>query len=284
MMNRTSLICLSLAVVSAALAPVAAHNGDRVFPIRYLSEETLALLNRDDGVVEDWLDFLGEPTLTSLDFNLWTGIPMTSSFDRHDPGSLDFRIWMGWTSDGRIHVAGQFVDDVYVNEYDPLVEPNLYPHVHDSVSLLVDGDHTGGQYFWIQSHSELEVQTNRQAQFYENIAIAPSDQRVVLYKTSVGAIGFDEIEQPVDWMVQPPYARGGGGVFGENPTMLYRRTGKPNFTRILQSPRATKGSFCIRHQLGRSVSTRSSSRWTGWCSPPTPGVEEACSGRTPPSG
>ena len=87
------------------------------------------------------------------------------------------------------------------------------------MSLLVDGDHTGGQYFWIQSHGKLEeaVQTNRQAQWYENIAVAPSDQKVVLFKTSVGAIGFDEIEQSVDWMVQPPFAGGGGGVFGENP-------------------------------------------------------------------
>ena len=212
---------VALAVFSAGLAPAAAHNGDRVFPISYLSEETLALLNQDDGVVEDWLDVLGEPTLTSLDFNLWTGIRMTSSFDRHDPASLDFRIWMGWTPDGRIHVAGQFVDDVYVNEYDPLEAPYWYPHVHDSVTLLVDGDHTGGQFFWTQSHGDLEeaVQTNRQAQFYENIAIAPSGPRVVLFNTSVGAIGFDEIDQPVDWMVQPPFAQGGGGVFGENPTI-----------------------------------------------------------------
>ena len=220
-MSRNSLKVFALVVFSAGLAPAVAHNGDRVFPISYLSEETLALLDQDDGVVEDWVDVLGEPTLTPLDFFLFAGMRRTSTFDRHDPSSLDFRIWMGWTPDGRIHVAGQFVDDVYVNEYDPLEDPYWYPQVHDSVALRVDGDHTGGKYYWIQSHGELDeaVQTNRQAQHYENIAIAPSGPTVVLFKTSVGAIGFDEIVQPLDWMVQPPYARGGGGVFGENPTI-----------------------------------------------------------------
>ena len=220
MMNRTSPVLLALAVVWTALCPAAAHNGDRVFPISYLSEQTLALLNQDDGVVEDWLDAVGEPSLTPLDFNLWTGMRRTSTFDRHDPTSLDFRIWMGWTPDGRIHVAGQFVDDVYVNEYDPLDSPYWYPHVHDSVSLMVDGDHTGGKFLWGTNELDEAIQTNRQAQMYENIAIAPSDgPRVVLFNTSVGWVPFDEIGQPVDWMVQPPFARGGGGVFGENPTI-----------------------------------------------------------------
>ena len=221
MMSRNSLKVFALVVFWAGLAPAAAHNGDRVFPVSYLSEETLALLDQDDGVVEDWVDAVGEPTLTPLDFELWTGMRRTSTFDRHDPSSLDFRIWMGWTPDGRIHVAGQFVDDVYVNEYVPLDDRYRYPNVHDSVALLVDGDHTGGKYFWGQTNEfEEAVQTNRQAQIYENIAIAPSGgPRVVLYYTSVGALPFDETEQPVDWMVQPPFARGGGGVFGENPTI-----------------------------------------------------------------
>ena len=94
MMRRNSLKVFVLAVFSAGFDPAAAHNGDRVFPISYLSEETLALLDQDDGVVEDWLDAVGEPTLTPLDFGLWTGMRRTSTFDRHDPSSLDFRIWM----------------------------------------------------------------------------------------------------------------------------------------------------------------------------------------------
>ena len=222
-MSRNSLGIFALAVFSAALAPAVAHNGDRVFPISYLSEETLALLDQDDGFVEDWVDAVGEPTLTPLDFYLFSGSRRTSTFERHDPASLDFRIWMGWTPDGRIHVAGQFVDDVYVNEYDPLHEPFMWHGIHDSVILQVDGDHTGGKYSWAQSNSgdfEEAVQTNRQAQFYGNIAIAPSGGPTIsLSGTTVFAYGFDEIEQPMDWMVHPPFARGGGGVFGENPTI-----------------------------------------------------------------
>ena len=223
-MSRNSLKVFALAVFSATLAPASAHNGDRVFPISYLSEETLALLDQDDGVVEDWLDAVGEPTLTPLDFGLWTGMRRTSTFDRHDPSSLDFRIWMGWTQDGRIHVAGQFVDDVYVNEYDPhMGNPLDWINVHDSVGLLVDGDHTGGEYYWHQSNSgdfEEAVQTNRQAQIYLNIAIAPSGPTTSLPGTTDRAYGFDEMgNSGVDWMVQPPFARGGGGVFGENPTI-----------------------------------------------------------------
>ena len=223
MAYRGSLLLLTLAVVSAGLAPTAAHNGDRVFPISYLSEETLALLDQDDGIVEDWVDALGEPTLTPLDFNLFAGIRRTT-VDKHDPTSLDFRIWMGWTPDGRIHVAGQFADDVYVNEYDPQMgNPFDLIDVHDSVGLLVDGDHTGGKYYWHQSNSgdfEEAVQTNRQAQGYLNIAIAPSGPTISLPGTTFRAYGFDEMgNSGVDWMVQPPFARGGGGVFGENPTI-----------------------------------------------------------------
>ena len=221
MAYRGPLFLLTLAVVSAAHAPGAAHNGDRVFPIRYLSEETLALLDQDDGTVEDWVDALGEPTLTPLDFNLVSGFNNSYSYDQHDPGSLDFRIWMGWTPDGRIHVAGQFVDDVYVNEYDPLHEPFSWHWVHDSMILQVDGDHTGGEFNWGYS-DELEdaIQTNRQAQSYENIAIAPSGGPTISLHGTTVSYGFpDEIEQPVDWMVQPPFARGGGGVFSENPTI-----------------------------------------------------------------
>ena len=217
MAHRHSILVLTLAAISADVAPVGGHVGDRVFAIPYLSEETLALLDQDDGTVGDWVDALGEPTLTPLDFNLLPG--KSSSYDQHDPASLDFRIWMGWTPDGRIHVAGQFVDDVYVSGYDPLDDPYFHPDFHDSVILLVDGDHTGGKYSWGQTH-ELEeaVQTNRQAQHYENIAIAPSGvPRIILYRTSVGALTFGEIA--VDWMVQPPFARGGGGVFSENPAI-----------------------------------------------------------------
>ena len=214
-MNRRSIFLLTLAAISAEAAPVAAHAGDRLFPIPYLSEETLARLDLDDGSVEDWLDAVGEPTLTPLDFNLWSETE-TTSYDQLDPANLDFRIWLGWSLESRIHVAGQFADDVYVNEFDPLGFPNLIWD-HDSMGFLIDGDHTGGKYIIVDPPDFDELMTNRQAQGYDAIARVPGGPMISLSLTTDDV--FERHGEPPDWMVQPPFARGGGSVFGENPTV-----------------------------------------------------------------
>ena len=227
---RSSIFLLTALAVSANVLPVVAHTGDRLFPIRFLSEETLARFNLYDGDVEDWVDAVGEPTFTPIDFLLAKPSDtdrLDISYDQLDPSSLDFRIWMGWSRDGRIHVAGQFVDDVYINEYEPgdyriFGSRNELFNSFDSIALLVDGDHTGGQYNFIASHGDIEeeLKTNRQAQRYEAIARVPYGPMVSLNGTTVGAIGFDELElDELNWMVQPPFAEGGGGVFGENLTI-----------------------------------------------------------------
>ena len=53
MANRRCKYLLAVAAIWADAAPVAAHVGDRLFPIPYLSEETLARLDLEDGSVED---------------------------------------------------------------------------------------------------------------------------------------------------------------------------------------------------------------------------------------
>ncbi len=221
MAKRRCIFLLAAAATWAEAAPVAAHVGDRLFPIPCLSEEILARLDLDDGSVEDWLDAVGEPTLTPLDFNLWSDTE-TTSYDRLDPANLDFRIWMGWSRDGRIHVAGEFADDVYVNEYDPLEFPNFIFEAHDSMSFLIDGDHTGGEYLFLASHDEPEeaLKTNSQAQRYSAISRVPAGPMVSLPHTTDSAIGLEGItNEPVDWMIHPPFARGGGSVLGGNPTV-----------------------------------------------------------------
>ena len=110
--NSHSILIRMVAVMSAGVAPLAAHVGDRLYPISYLSEEILAALDQDDASVEDWAEAVGEPALTPLDFDLGpaaSGHP--TSYDQYDPSNLDFRIWLGWSRDGKIHVAGQFADD-----------------------------------------------------------------------------------------------------------------------------------------------------------------------------
>ena len=123
-MTYYSITLLTLAAMSADVVPLAAHVGDRLYPISYLSEETLSALDQDDASVEDWIEAVGEPTLTLLDFDLASYGPQVTSYDQYDPANLDFRIWLGWSRDGKIHVAGQFADDAYYNDYGSGSEKN----------------------------------------------------------------------------------------------------------------------------------------------------------------
>ena len=143
MTYRNSLFLLTLAVFTANFAPVAAHNGDQGVPDH-------VSLGRDPGSSRPerrQRGGLGGPPSGNrrsppLDFRL---VP-SGSYDQLDPSNLDFRIWVGWSQDGKIHAAGEFVDDVYVNEYDP----NDYGFIlfNDHLGFQVDGDHTGGDYFF----------------------------------------------------------------------------------------------------------------------------------------
>ena len=68
--HRNPILILTLAAMSADVVHLSAHVGERLYPIPYLSEETLAALDQDDASVEDWVEAVGEPTLPPLDFDL----------------------------------------------------------------------------------------------------------------------------------------------------------------------------------------------------------------------
>ena len=131
-MNRYSILLLMLAAIFPNAFPLSAHDNDRMFPISYLSDVTLAALDQDDASVDDWVEAVGEPTLTPLDFDLRSSYTQVTSYD---PSNLDFRIWLGWSRDGKIHFAGQFADDAYYNEYDP--DYYLSFSFYDSISLFL---------------------------------------------------------------------------------------------------------------------------------------------------
>ena len=209
-MNRYSILLLMLAAIFPNAFPLSAHDNERMFPISYLSDVTLAALDQDDASVDDWVEAVGEPTLTPLDFDLRSSYTQVTSYD---PSNLDFRIWLGWSRDGKIHFAGQFADDAYYNEYDP--DYYLSFSFYDSISLMVDGDHSGGEYDFPSRHEELEgpLETNMQAQWYEAISRAAGDPLVDLPGTT------GEVEER--WMVEPPFSRGGGSVLGEKPTFWH---------------------------------------------------------------
>ena len=212
-----SLLTLSLSVLLVCAPPLSAHVGNRLVPISYLSEETLALIDLDDGVVEDWEDVLGEPILTTLDFDRYT-----PGYIDYQPGpsNFDFRIWLGWSEDGKIYCAGQFVDDRYVAITDEDFPVN-FRNRGDSMQLRVDGDHTGGQYLPLPDPEELAkeeeavkagqpMMANMQAQEYEAVPRVPAGPQISVPQNNMNGSW---------WMVFPPFARGGGDVYGENPTI-----------------------------------------------------------------
>ena len=45
-----------------------AHLGDRVYPVTYLSDEMLERIDLKDGLVDEWYELVGEPSMTLLDF------------------------------------------------------------------------------------------------------------------------------------------------------------------------------------------------------------------------
>ena len=79
---------------------------DRLFPFTELTDEMVARIDLKDGSVEDWLEVVGEPTLTGLDF---VGYP-------YDPSSYDCRLWLAWhAASDHLFVAAEIVDDFYVD-------------------------------------------------------------------------------------------------------------------------------------------------------------------------
>ena len=125
--GRNTLLIQTVLVLFPGLAIQAgAHVGDRLYPIAYLSDEMLAEIQLDDGQIQEWVDLLGEPTLTLLDFTEeFQGSPL-------DPSDLDFRIWLAWHDEpARLYVAFVASDDAYKNVHDydsPTVIDRLVSH------------------------------------------------------------------------------------------------------------------------------------------------------------
>ena len=180
--------------------PSEAQWQDRLYPFRELTDEMRAGIELKDGSVEDWLEVLGEPTLTPLDF-------VTSPFySGYEPSSYDFRIWLAWQPDpARLFVAAEIVDDIHISDYDR-ENPRSRPGGDASVSFWVDGDKSGGA-TWLDAHSESHMQ---QAQIYTAFAgTYANDSNLDLFSVS--------IEAP--WVHRVPFADGGGGIVDSQPIL-----------------------------------------------------------------
>ena len=204
MMQR--LVWPKLALSLAGFLSVAdAQPPDRIYPIMQLTDRDVAEIDVTDGSVEDWEYIVGEPTLTPLDFAQTFG-------DSYDPSDMDFRIWLGWhDATDRIFFAMERVDDVYVNEFDREDEnENEVMVFHDSsVEFAVDGDHSGGAVFPEESPEERVWQ----AQVFNALG------EVFDGGSQVGLVPHAYLLS-AEWLIQPPFAHGGGAVVGGIPHLL----------------------------------------------------------------
>ena len=189
--------------LSLPAPPAAAHSGDRVYPILYLSDGMLEKVDFNDGSVDEWYDLIGEPTMTLLDFR-------GGGVESPDPSDLDFRIWLAWHDDpARFYVAFIASDDLYRNNHDYSGRPM---RAYDSISLAIDGDHSGGAGGDNSSSPEEWLEAKGGTQNYEAIA------------RTVGGPVLDDLgtrvrTEKLAWNALPPYGEGGGGVAGEEPTI-----------------------------------------------------------------
>ncbi len=176
---------ISLLTLAALLghAPGAhAHIGDEIYPFFEILDEDLGRIDLTDGSVDDWLEVVGEPSLTAIDF-----------YEEYDPSDLDFRIWLAWhQSSGTLWIAMERFDDLYFDLYDgdehhplfPGERPFLAQYWDSGFGFGVDGDHSGGRY-WFSLHNceectveESTLLNNRHAQEWRAITETPDGEHL----------------------------------------------------------------------------------------------------------
>ena len=197
------------------------HIGDRVVPIPEIPEELITQIDIKDGDIEDWLNVIGEPSLTGLDLipNFGDGWG-----EEYNPGDLDFRIWMGWHRGmNRIYLAGQGVDDVLVDQSDGVWDDWYWDGM---MRLEIDGDHSGGIFVWDED---------------EDVGLTTWWEGVQFF--SVGALNyrrnpfvhmlFPNPPEDCCWFSRPPFADMGAEVNGEKPSVWVMETYITPFDRLV---------------------------------------------------
>ena len=216
-------ILLSTFVVGLLLGWVShiyAHIGDRLYPIFELTDADLEAIDLKDGSIEEWLEIVGEPTLTAIEFFAHTAL------EPYDPADVDFRLWLAWhNATNRIYGAMERADDTYINifdrsSYDWSQGPAFTWYQDSSISLALDGDHSGGAYGRYPCCEESEptqaFEFARQAQDYTAIGETIGEDSHV----SIDVLqNLNPGYQYGTWYTRPPYADGGGRRFSENPVI-----------------------------------------------------------------
>ncbi len=183
-----------------------AHQGERIYPFYEITDYMLELIDLEDGSIEEWEE-LFEPSLTTLDFTrkIWDRNTLDREIVSYDPSDLDFRIWMAWNDKHeRLYVAGQFADDIHVRKG----SRNLAP---DYMWFHIDGDHTGGEYYFLTGN-----------RFRDNLAHAQTYTAPFFFEPefSLGLM-YNTFGEPFEfaWAAELPYGFGRDGAEGENPVV-----------------------------------------------------------------
>ena len=230
---KTVLILICVAgLLSGPISDVQAHQGDRIYSIVELSDADVSEIDLTDGSIGDWLDIVGDPTLTTgRDLDAWF------KGNGYDPSDFEFRLWMGWhdTTD-RLYVAMEQVDDVYINEFVRDASDYVrYMGNHDgSIALVVDGDHSGGMWSYgskdFETLEERFLHSEQQAQMYMALAEVNDNGPHISGKEAIYPEFFSDLRP---WFVLPPYADGGGGSIGEAPIITVTEFYVTPFDRLI---------------------------------------------------
>lgn len=202
-------IHISSLVLLVLASTAGAHGGGRVYPIPEITDDMLARIELD-GLVGEWEDF-GHPTMAlATDFrtDYWTASP--------DPGDIDFRIWLGWhDATDRLYLAFISSDDVYHNTFKYRGEGSTGSPMwwFDSITLYIDGDHSGGQGSSNSTTSDewgLIVQRTQEYSAVARTEGSPNlqEQSMQFHRNGV-----------LPYTVFPPYGDAAGSVIGENPVI-----------------------------------------------------------------
>ena len=201
---------LLLGLVSSAHG----HMPGKSFVIYELPDERLDV-DLHDGSIGEW-EALGAPSLRAR--------PDWVDSAGHYPTAIrevpygvsdgDWRVWLAWNrSTSRVYFAMERRDDVHIGSY---AGEGIHDVWHgDSISLMIDGDHSGGEYAFYphiasgvccESDEEFKLANNSQAQQYWAIADPPG----------VGYLGAG-----AEWVNRPPYLEAGGMVAGDTSILEF---------------------------------------------------------------
>ena len=195
---------VAMGLILGLTSGASAHIGEQVFLLFEIADEDIGDLDFTDGTVEDWEDTVGDPQFLPTDFYQ---DPTIGDGAQYDPADLDYRIWSGWNAtSGTVWLAIERTDNVYFGrEYS-----GYNPWIYEGVELMLDGDHTGGDYTasanpgW--TDEERKLNNNRTAQQYFAVADDPSGRHVSYFGAG-------------EWVNDLPYADGGGVSVGDGPTV-----------------------------------------------------------------